>query len=178
MPDPSFTALLLIVDRSASMVDSEIPVEDGIQLLLDFAALSAPHLTTVDLLYVHENMHFRHKFALPESVRLELDYDGASPLWDGIALGVLDLARRIEELPGHARPSRVSVFVVSSGVDNASRYFTPSLLQALIWKYTRLGWRFDFAGATRQEVLSGDPSSPHPDSTPSPVPFARPTASA
>ncbi|MBG6108408.1 VWA domain-containing protein [Frigoribacterium sp. CG_9.8] len=155
MTDPNYTALLLIIDRSGSMVTIRDEMVGGLTAML--AAQAAEQgLLTVDVVTFDNLIEVQCSMASPEDVVIALEPRGATALFDAIGLGVSGFGHTLAALPEHARPGVVQVVVVTDGEENSSQEYTADAVRAIVTEQTeRYGWDFVFLGANQNAVLTG-----------------------
>jgi Mg-chelatase subunit ChlD len=155
MTDPNYTAMLLVIDRSGSMVGIRNDMVGGLTTMLAEQA-AQPGMLTVDIVTFDDVIEWQCSMADPASVRVVLEPRGGTALFDAIGMSVLQFGRILEALPEHARPETVQVVVVTDGHENSSREYRPDAVRALVKQQTeQYRWDFVFLGANQDAVLTG-----------------------
>jgi Mg-chelatase subunit ChlD len=155
MTDPNYTAMLLVIDRSGSMVGIRNDMVGGLTTMLAEQA-AQPGILTVDIVTFDDVIEWQCSMADPASVRVVLEPRGGTALFDAIGMSVLQFGRILEALPEHARPETVQVVVVTDGHENSSREYRPDAVRALVKQQTdKYQWDFVFLGANQDAVLTG-----------------------
>ncbi|MER3388204.1 MAG: vWA domain-containing protein [Microcella pacifica] len=155
MSDPDYTALLLIIDRSGSMVDIRDDMVGGLTNLLA-AQAELPGTLTVDIVTFDNEIEHQAVFADPATVTVQLEPRGSTALLDALGESLEGFRSALEALPPHARPSTVQVVVVTDGHENASQRYTRDQVKRLItdlaaeWK-----WDFVYLGANQDAITVG-----------------------
>lgn len=147
MPDPNYTALLVLLDRSGSMSLIANAMVGAVSKLLNEQA-KAPGLITADLVIFDHEIERTHHLADPANITLELIPRGGTALYDVVGSSIWEFSTYISSLPDHARPSTVQVVIVTDGVDTASVEYTPETVRSIVSKHEDAGWQFTFLGVS------------------------------
>ncbi|QCR20292.1 vWA domain-containing protein [Agrococcus sp. SGAir0287] len=155
MTDPSYTAMLLVIDRSGSMSTIRDEMVQALEVMIA-EQRKEPGLLTVDVVTFDDRIEHAVVLGDPEVVRIELEPRGATALYDAIGVAVQQFGARLAAMPEHARPSTVQVIVVTDGLENASQEWTAESVKATVERQrTEFGWDFVFLGANQDAVLTG-----------------------
>lgn len=154
MTDSTYTAMLLVVDRSGSMTAIRDDMEGGIATLLETQA-GEPGLLTVDVVTFDNQIEAPFVMADPRDIRVIIEPRGSTALYDAMGMGISTFARNLDNLPTHAQPQHVQVIVVTDGHENASREYSADVVKGLVTEKTTAGWDFVFLGADQDAVLEG-----------------------
>jgi hypothetical protein len=156
--DPSHYSVLLIVDRSASILPFRGPMVHGLrEMVLEQAnGPGLGTLTTITVVEFDSDVEVTYVLADPALVRFGLHPRGRTALYDAIGHGIFTLREAIAELPEHARPAGVQVVVVTDGAENASVEFTEQKIRQFV-KHQRKthGWRFMLLAANQDASVTG-----------------------
>ncbi|WP_439565062.1 VWA domain-containing protein [Microcella sp.] len=164
MTDPTYTALLLIIDRSGSMQAIRDDMVGGLESLLAQQA-ALPGRLTVDIVAFDDDVEHQATFADPASVRVQLEPRGMTALLDALGDSLEGFRSALSAMPVHAQPATVQVVVVTDGHENASTRWTGERVNRLITGLTdELGWDFVFLAAGQDAIAVGrdlgfDPAS-------------------
>ena len=154
MTDPNYTAMLLVIDRSGSMITIRDDMVGGLQGLVADQA-SEPGMLTVDVVTFDTVIDWQHHFADPADVRIELEPRGGTALYDALGASVAQFGQELAKLPEHARPSTVQVVVVTDGEENSSTEWTAAAVRQAVSEQTeKYGWDFVFLGANQDAALA------------------------
>jgi uncharacterized protein YegL len=154
MTDPRYTALMLVIDRSGSMMGIRDDMVGGLQQLIN-EQRALPGMLTVDVFSFDNQVEHVYSMAAPESVVITLDPRGGTALYDAIGVSIQVFGQQLSALPEHARPSTVQVAIVTDGQENGSREYTAAAVRELITKQTETyAWDFLFLGANQDAVLT------------------------
>ena len=105
MTDPNYTALLLVIDRSGSMIAIRDAMVDALnRLLAEQSALDG--LLTVDVVIFDGVIEHTHTMADARTVRIELEPRGGTALMDALGASI--------QIFGQQHLSVVSVELISS----------------------------------------------------------------
>lgn len=146
MPDPTYTAILVILDRSGSMIEIAEPMSQALSALLKEQA-ALPGLCTLDLVQFDHIAERVHHLADPAQVEVELIPRGGTALYDAIGLAFFDFTSYIRSLPEHARPATIQVVIVSDCEDTRSTEYSAETVRALVQAREADGWQSTFLGA-------------------------------
>ncbi len=165
MTDSTYTALLLVIDRSGSMMTIREDMIGGLQTLLDSQAADQGRLT-VDVVDFDNEIVLRHTMADPKALTITLDPRGSTALYDAIGISLQGFAERLAALPEFARPETVQVVVVTDGQENASHEYNAAAVRALVTRQKeQSGWDFVFLGANQDAVFTGGTLGFDPESS-------------
>ncbi|WP_430868732.1 VWA domain-containing protein [Demequina aurantiaca] len=154
MTDPNYTALLLIVDRSGSMMQIRDDMVGGLQKLVDDQA-STPGKLTVDIVTFDDKIEHTHSFADPTEVIVELEPRGMTALWDAIGIAVNNFGAALASLDELHRPDMVQVVIVTDGMENSSQEYTGAQVnKAITHQRDTYKWDFVFLGANQDAVAT------------------------
>lgn len=155
MTDPNYTALLLIIDRSGSMMDIRADMVGGLTKMLADQA-TEPGLLTVDVVTFDNRVEYQCSLATPAGLTIALEPRGGTALYDAIGIAVNTFGATLAALPEHARPGAVQVVIVTDGMENSSHEYTRGAVRKLIQRQVKdYNWDFVFLGANQDAVLAG-----------------------
>ena len=154
MTDPNYTALLLVIDRSGSMIAIRDAMVDALnRLLAEQSALDG--LLTVDVVIFDGVIEHTHTMADARTVRIELEPRGGTALMDALGASIQIFGQQLAALPEPARPDTVQVIIVTDGHENSSREYDHDMVRDLITQQTeQYDWDFVFLGANQDAVLT------------------------
>lgn len=160
MPDPSYTHVLVILDRSGSMAGC---VDDTIGGFDSFVAeqQKRPGRCTLSLVQFDNDYQRPISFLSIQSVQSlrALGYAprGSTALFDAIGRGMTEEGEYLSRMPESSRPGLVVVVVLTDGHENSSREWTKDRVQALIDQQTKqYAWSVQFLGASLDVAQQGD----------------------
>jgi uncharacterized protein YegL len=155
MTDPNYTALLMVIDRSGSMLSIRDDMVGGLNAMLK-EQMALPGLLTVDIVTFDNEVELQCTMADPKNVVITLEPRGATALFDAVGLAVTGFGEVLAALPEHARPDTVQVIVVTDGDENSSYEYKADTVRQLIERQTKeFNWDFVFLGANQDAVLTG-----------------------
>lgn len=74
--------------------------------------------------------------------------NGYTALYDALGITLKKAMETIFTLPAELKPNKVMVFIITDGLENASRHYSKAFVQDLISKLTTNNkWEFEFFGA-------------------------------
>lgn len=150
MTDPTYTHVLLIVDRSGSMASIRPDMEGGInQFIKDQAA--GPGRATVSLRQfdtAHDEVFsFAPAATAPE---YSLVPRGSTALLDAVGAGIAKTGEDLAAMPEDERPGLVVVLIATDGCENASCEYNRAAVRASIERQeSDYGWKFTYLGANQ-----------------------------
>ena len=149
MTDSTFTALLLVIDRSGSMSTIRDDMVGGLTELLRNQA-AEPGRATVDVVL------FDDRIETTVVVRIEVEPRGRTALHDALGRSIDAFGARLAALNEADRPGTVIVVVATDGRENASREFTGEQVRAMVERQQHeYAWDFVFLGANQDAVTTG-----------------------
>jgi len=155
MTDKNFHALVVVLDRSGSMTAIQAEMQTGLQALIDEQA-KEPGMLTVDLIQFDNVIESVCVMQDAKTVRVTLEPRGGTALYDALGMAINGFSKSIEELPEHARPSKITLIAVTDGAENSSQEYDLLTVKNLIQKKQNEElWEMVFLGANQDAVLSG-----------------------
>ncbi len=157
-PPPPRTELVFVLDRSGSMCGRESDVIGGFNSLLEKQKKEAGECKVSTVLF-DDRMEVLHRrmdiqCVAPISGR-EYNVRGCTALLDALGHALMfhiDVQRRA---PENSKADKVVFAVVTDGMENASRMFTPEMVRSLVKRQTEEGgWEFLFLGANIDAVTA------------------------
>jgi hypothetical protein len=159
MPDPSFTDITIVLDRSGSM---EAIADDTVggfnQFLKDQKKVPGKALLTL-VQFDHE-YQFVHQAvpigSVPPLTRKTYVPRGSTALLDAIGRAINETGQRLSALPDPERPGTVIVMILTDGLENASREFRRDIILRMIThQREKYAWQFVFLGANQDAIQAG-----------------------
>lgn len=130
-------------------------MECGLQALIDEQA-KEPGMLTVDLIQFDNIIEPVYVLQDAKDVKVELVPRGGTALYDALGVAINGFSKSLEDLPEHARPSKITLVTVSDGLENASSEYDAKTVRRLVReKQKNDGWNAIFLGANQDAVLSG-----------------------
>lgn len=155
MTDPTYTALLLIVDRSGSMQNIRSDMEGGLRALLTEQS-ALPGRLTVDLVVFDTLLERLAHFSPAAEVDVRIEPRGMTALLDALGTSIVKFGGELRRLPEQERPGLVQVVVVTDGLENSSKEWTRQAVATLVRQQRDVyRWDFVFLGADQDAVLVG-----------------------
>ena len=155
MTDSDYTAMLLVIDRSGSMMSIRDDMVGGLNAMLT-QQMAEPGLLTVDIVTFDNEIELQCSLANPKDVVITLEPRGGTALLDAVGLAVNGFGQALAALPEHARPGTVQVIVVTDGEENSSHEYNARAVHALVTQQKeKFSWDFVFLGANQDAVLAG-----------------------
>jgi len=149
------TALLLVIDRSGSMLSIRDDMVGGLQRMLDDQA-AQPGTATVDIVTFDTEVEVQSSMVDIADARVRLEPRGSTALHDALGIAITGFAGALDALPKACQPDVVQVIVVTDGQENSSRECSSEQVRDLVQTHHRdRGWEFVFLGAEQDAVLTG-----------------------
>ena len=153
--EPSTAITLLIIDESGSMssiAQSAVDTHNRIVTQLAAECETLPDLKQYINAYTFEGRNIIERVPLqlvqPDTVTaLYYVPKGLTPLYDAIGTAVTQLEQRILEDPQLGNDTRVSVAIITDGLENSSKEFSHPEILRLITRLKSVGWEFTYYGA-------------------------------
>ncbi len=147
----SITEIICIVDKSGSMETLKNETIDGLN---NFIKSQQVEDTACNFSLVQFNQELSATIVRQPIKQVRLlhsqDYqpNGYTALYDALGTTLQKAVQTIFTLPKELKPNKVMVFIITDGLENASRRYTKATVQTLISKLTNNnGWEFEFYGA-------------------------------
>jgi uncharacterized protein YegL len=149
------TMLILVVDRSGSMVDIKDDMEGGIKTLIEEQAREEG--TCLVTLAQFDNEYEVVADGVPAAQMLpyRLVPRSMTALLDAIGRTIAKVHARIEGMDAADRPANVLFAVITDGLENASQEWTRLQVMDSVRARTAEGWHFTFLGADQDAVQEG-----------------------
>lgn len=156
MTDNTYTALVLIVDRSGSMRGIASQTQEALEELVN-GQKQEPGKLTIDTVFFDDGYDERAIFANPKKEKLDLAIrpGGMTALYDAVGRKVRSFGDALEKLSDEKRPGTVIVVIATDGHENSSREFDSKAVAELIKdQQDKYGWKFTFIGANQDAILT------------------------
>ena len=147
----SITEIICIVDKSGSMDTLKNETIDGLN---NFIKSQQVEETACNFSLVQFNQELSATIVRQPIKHVRLlhsqDYqpNGYTALYDALGTTLQKAVQTIFTLPNELKPNKVMVFIITDGLENASRRYAKAAVQTLISKLTNNnGWEFEFYGA-------------------------------
>jgi hypothetical protein len=156
MPHPDLTEVVVVLDRSGSMVSTRVDMEGAFDAFVA-EQLALPGQCKVTLVQFDTVVELVYEgLPLARVPRLSLVPRGGTALFDGIGLAVDSVSRRLHATPDAARPARVLAVIITDGGENSSRVYSHDGIFARIQKKREIdGWEFVYLGANQDAFATG-----------------------
>lgn len=140
--------LILIIDRSGSMIDIKNDAQGGVnQFLAEQKDVPGEaNLTLVEFDHEHNKVH--DQVNLKSVGKYTLSPRGSTALLDTIGY-------TLNDQPEFPKGTKVIVVIVTDGQENSSQEYTHSQIQDLIKERREQGWEFLFLAADQDAIQVG-----------------------
>jgi hypothetical protein len=151
MPDPNYTDVLLILDRSGSMMPKRFDTIGGRNSFVEQQAKNAGRCTFTEVQFA-DDYRITHEFMPIGDVRPltgeTYDANGYSTsLYDAVGRAVTEHGAKLAAMPEATRPGLVVVVVLTDGQENSSKEWNLERVRALIQQQTDVyKWSVQFLG--------------------------------
>ncbi|MEU0499194.1 vWA domain-containing protein [Mycobacterium sp. NPDC006124] len=156
MTNPQRTLIAALLDRSGSMETIKSDTEGGFDALIatqrtepgEALVTLAQFDTDYEVVYANR--------PIADVAPLELQPRGATALLDAIGRLITDVGAELAAMEETERPGHVIVVVMTDGMENSSREWTPEAVNAAIKRQEgEYSWYFVFLGANMDAVAVG-----------------------
>lgn len=158
MTNPALTHLVLILDRSGSMLDGgkSVEAEKGVRALVDEQTALPGRLEVTVARF--DDQYELLVIAQPaddlDRDMLRIEPRGMTALFDAVGRTVVKVGEVFKARKEAERPGRVIVLVATDGLENASQEYSNTRLRALVETQTdTYQWEFIFMGTSQEAVL-------------------------
>jgi hypothetical protein len=160
--DPNYTDITLLLDRTGSMESVKDETINAVNLFITEQAKVPGQCTFTLVQFDSENPFEVLCSGVPIAQAKRLTPEvyqprALTPLWDAIGMGIEETGKRLEAMAEAERPGKVLFVVMTDGLNNASRKFTPSELRKMIEHQKNVyRWEFVFLGANMDACMVGE----------------------
>ena len=156
--------IVVVLDRSGSMEAVKDDAIGGFNAFLkqqqELPDADDRRLTLVQFDHeydaVHENMPVKQ---VPPLTPLTYVPRGSTALFDAVARTIDEIGQRLNNLPHEKRPAKVTVGILTDGMENASRKFHKDQVKAKIDLQTsQYAWDFVFMAQNYEQFADGNSS--------------------
>jgi uncharacterized protein YegL len=156
MPNPSYTAIQLLLDRSGSMVSIRSDAEGGIKTFIEDQR-KAPGKCTLRL----AQFDYEYELVHPSTPIADVPFPslhprGGTALLDGWGRAMTEFGEELAGLPEDGRPAHVIFVVVTDGYENSSQEWSREQIFNKVTEQTETyGWQFLYLAAGQDAVKEG-----------------------
>ena len=156
MPDSSYTALSVLLDRSGSMRRIREDAEGGLRSLIEDQR-AQPGRATLRFAQFDDRYEVVHPSQPIDQVgEPSLHPRGMTALLDAWGRAMTEFGEELAALPEEQRPGNVIFVVVTDGAENASREWSREQVFDMVREQTdKWGWKFLFVAANQDAVAEG-----------------------
>lgn len=154
MPNPRYTAIFLLVDRSGSMMSIRHSAEDAINEFIK-GQIDAEGLRTITISQFDDRYDkVVDTLKRPVSVpHFYLEPRGSTSLLDAMGRGITDFGKKLAALPEDKRPANVIFAVMTDGRENSSVSFTYADVKAKVeHQVENYNWQVIYLGANQDAI--------------------------
>ncbi len=159
MPNSNLTEIVIVLDRSGSMVS----VQDAtIGAFNRYVQSQTEGPGEVRLTLIQFDDQYEAVFSAVPIQRIpQLDAKtyqprGTTALFDAIGKTIFDTGRRYHRLAERERPANVLFVIQTDGLENASTHYSSKQINDMIAvQRTQYSWQFVFLGANQDAIASG-----------------------
>ena len=156
MPDSSYTAVHVLLDRSGSMRAIRSDVEGSLRTLIEDQRVQPGRATLRFAQFDHHYEVVHPSLFLDQVPMPELHPRGRTALLDAWGRAMTEFGEELAALPEEQRPANVIFVVVTDGAENASREWTREQVLGMVREQTeKWGWTFLFLAANQDAVAEG-----------------------
>ena len=158
MPDPDYTDITIVLDRSGSMESCREETIAGFNRFLD-QQRALPGKASITLIQF-DNQYEKHYVGIPLAEAADLTPQTFVPrsgtaLLDAMGRTIKGLGRHLASMPEADRPSKVLFATLTDGHENSSRRYSHRRLMSMIThQRDKYGWQFIFLGANQDAIAT------------------------
>lgn len=157
MPNPNYTAVMLLVDRSGSMSMIRLAAQAGIN---DFIAEQVKAVKTSDsrrtiriAQFDDEYLNVHYSLDAAEVPPFKLDPRCRTALLDAMYQAITEFGLELAVLPEDERPGNVIFAVMTDGAENASTHHDWAEIRSMIeHQQSTYGWQVLYLGANQDAI--------------------------
>jgi hypothetical protein len=152
MTKPNSSEIVVLLDRSGSMLKIQQDMEGGFDSFID-QQRKAQAISGGDCrvsLYQFDDVFDLVYVAKPVTVvpPLQLMPRANTALWDALGRAITYTGERFSQMPEHARPAKVVFVLITDGQENASREYTAHQVRSMIkHQEEKYSWGFIYLGS-------------------------------
>lgn len=156
MPDSTYTAVYVLLDRSGSMQSIREDAEGGLRALIE-EQRAQPGRATLRLAQFDSEYEVVHRSLPLDQVPMPaLHPRGRTALLDAWGMEMSAVGEELAALPEEQRPAHVIFAVVTDGAENASQEWSRQQVFDRVREQTeKWGWTFLFIAANQDAVTEG-----------------------
>jgi uncharacterized protein YegL len=160
------TEVVLLVDRSGSMVKTKSDAEGGIQSFITEQG-KAPGSCRFTLIEFNTNVNKVYdRVDVRSDLRYTLVPQGNTALLDALGYSIDGLGDQLARTKEENRPGLVVFVVVTDGEENSSRRYSRHQIKTMIeHQQSVYSWKFLFLGANQDAIASGQSIGIAPESS-------------
>jgi hypothetical protein len=155
MTNPDYTAIMLLIDRSGSMIAIRDSAESAIrEFILDQA--NQPGRRSIRIAQF-DTEYFPVHGSVPagEAPLFKLEPRGGTALLDAMARAMTHFGAELSALPEDGRPGNVIFAVMTDGEENSSVEFTWDQVKAMVeTQQNTYGWHVLYLGANQDAIAT------------------------
>jgi uncharacterized protein YegL len=156
--DNKLTEIVVILDRSGSMIDLRKDMEGGLRAFLKSQKelktdeLRA-NLTLVKFDDKYENVYDGAALEYIDVESIALEPRGGTALLDAMGKTINAVGDRLKDTKEENRPSKVVVVIITDGLENSSREFSKDQVFKMVETQTNIyKWEFVYLGANQDAI--------------------------
>jgi len=156
MPDSTYTAISVLLDRSGSMRAIREDAEGGLRALIEDQRAQSGRATLRLAQFDTEYEVVHPSWPMDQVPMPVLHPRGMTALLDAWGRGMVEFGEELAALPEDQRPAHVIFAVVTDGAENSSGEWTrQQVFDAVREQTDRWGWTFLFVAANQDAVTEG-----------------------
>lgn len=156
MTDPNYCAIMLVIDRSGSMMSIRESAQEAINKFFREQANQTGRRT---IRVAQFNGQYESVHGSTEAHRCpvyELRPGGSTALFDAIGRGLIEFGEELAALSEVQRPSTVIFAIMTDGWENSSKEFNREQIRTLIGQQERdYDWQILYLGANQDAIAEG-----------------------
>jgi uncharacterized protein YegL len=156
----NLTQIIAVLDKSGSMHHLTNDTIGGFNSFIEEQSKQPGDLVITTVLFnsdyqvLHDQKNLRDLSNLTDK-----DYkaEGNTALLDAMGKAMIDVGRKLADMNEEDRPSKVIMFVITDGMENASREYTGKQIKEMVEEQqNKYSWEFMFIGANIDAFAVGN----------------------
>lgn len=168
MTDPNYTAIMLVIDRSGSMISIQESAEAGVN---DFIATQAAQSRPLGRRSTVRIVQFDTRYEVVQKSRstagtplYHLLPGGGTALLDAMGRSIAEFGAELAAMPESRRPGVVIVAVMTDGEENSSFEYSWETVKAMVQRQEEVyQWQILYLGANQDAITVGGRMGVRPD---------------
>lgn len=157
MTNPDYTAIMILIDRSGSMIEIQKSAEDGVNEFIEAQAKTDNYKTIRIAQFDHDyELVCESKNPACGMEPYKLVPRASTALLDAMGRAINEFGAELEAMPEDERPGTVIFAVVTDGEENSSREFSWDAVKVMVKHQEEVyGWQVIYLAANQDAFKVG-----------------------